>query len=106
MERSPPPRPDNVPVHCTVLLVAEPEIVHVGSPFFLKCGLAAGVAWAVMPNTTRTVTARSIRRMSPPSPFHGTAYGQILPGCPLRWAEPSFGKSGLSTRFPANSGLL
>src|SRR4051812_40722292 len=66
MERSPPPRPDSVPVHCTVLLVAEPEMVHVGSPPFLKCGLAAGAAGAVTPTATRTVTAISVRRISPP----------------------------------------
>ena len=54
-----------MPPHWTVLLVAEPLIVHVGSPFFLKCGLAASAAVAVAPNASTTVTAMSVRRISP-----------------------------------------
>jgi hypothetical protein len=65
MLRSSFPRPARVPVHVTGMLVV-PENVHTGTPPFLKCGLAAIAAVAVMPTTSKTVRAINTRRIHLP----------------------------------------
>src|SRR5436309_12276080 len=63
MYRSPLPRPESEAVHVVDLLVDEPEIVQTGSPPCLKCALAASAAVDVIPTASKTVTARSVRRI-------------------------------------------
>src|SRR5438105_3201501 len=99
MLRSPFPRPESVAVHVVDLLVDEPEIVHTGSPPFLKCALAASAAVAVNPAAQRIATAMIVRRIlrlpsglpavnygtrtSLPGPVHGNA----LPHAPHGLSE-------------------
>ena len=59
------PSPESVPVHVTGMLVV-PENVHTGSPPFLKCGLVASAAEAVMPTASSTIRAMNVRRMYVP----------------------------------------
>src|SRR5882757_8737083 len=61
------PRPARVALQVTVCVAAVPEMVQAGSPFFLKCGLAASAVGADSADTNNSVMrSKTIRRMITP----------------------------------------
>jgi hypothetical protein len=66
MSTSPPPSPDSEAEQVVDELPLEFVVVQVGSPPFLKCGLLASAALAVIPhasNAASTITVRFIGTM-------------------------------------------
>ena len=55
------PSPARVPVQVTGMLVV-PENVHIGSPPFLKCGLAAEAGGAAMTNAASIIGSAKMKR--------------------------------------------